>query len=251
MADELDPLFGSLKRVTAVLTDPATLRATAERRTAMRRVAVGGVTAVAVILALVATGLSLRHNASIPVPPGASATPGTAATPSDTATPSAPATPSGSAAPAGVRVCTPSDFDPQPRDGWDGAMGNAYHIVAVHNISRFPCTVTESPILIGVNERSGKTERIPMEDDSSTELVTIPAGQWGYFVVHTVNGLAGYDPSDPQCANPRSYRDVVLDLDGSHFALRGISQGWRCGNAQAIGWKVTGDIAALDLEVPK
>jgi hypothetical protein len=127
-------------------------------------------------------------------------------------------------------------------------MGNAYHTVAVRNISRSPCTVTESPILVGVNEKSGNTGQIPMDDDSSVKLITIAAGQWGYFTIHTVNGLGGYQPADPQCANPHSYRDVVLVLAGSHFPLPGFSQSWQCGTARAIGWQTTSDITPLGLQ---
>lgn len=239
MADELDPLFASLRQVNAMLTDPTTLRATGDRRNSMRRAIIAGLSLVAVLLTVVITGLSLRHNTSTPVIPGTSdspAPPPSSAPAPSTQPPSSPSSPP-SAKSVGLHACRPSDFDARPYYGSEGAAGSAYYSITVRNVGDSPCTVTESPVLTGVNERTGRTERVPMTNDSSTTLITIPPGQWGYFTIRTANGFGGYEPSSPACANPRSYRDMVLVLNGSNFALRGYRLSWKCATADAIGWQ--------------
>jgi len=220
MSGELEQLFDAVRRdaMNTNMPEPAELRGVAQRRTRARWV-LAGASAAAAVAVVVGVAAAVSRPVAAPPPAAPSMSP-SAGVPS--ATPSVSDSPSPSSAPPGPRSCTMKDLDRNPT--WEAGAGSGqfYQTVVVHGAGTTPCQLSGYPVLLYSDLKSGQVKPLPYEH---TEVVgAVPATLYPegvvHFVVHTVNGYAGYDPGSPQCAHPMRYSGLLVELsDATPYAL--------------------------------
>lgn len=171
-----------------------------------------------------------------------------ASQPSQPAPSTAPTTPPASiptSAPASVHAstvgapCRPEDLDPRPIYGNGAAAGSHGQHVVVRNTSGRPCQFDTFPDLgIPAQRRDG----------GGQPVVRVAPGEYAGFLVMTVNGYGGYDPTSPACAHPKDYQNLSVVLaDGQRYPLPGLHISAKCGDVSIRAWAAVTDVNA---EIP-
>jgi hypothetical protein len=116
-------------------------------------------------------------------------------------------------------------------------MGTASATYLFHNGGSVSCTVQGLPDLRYVND-AGATARVPVMHGPTGQPVLLQPGGRAQFVTTEVNGLGGYQPGAPQCANPATYRHVSVVLPGGPVSLGGdTTMSVQCGDITTNAWE--------------
>jgi len=157
-----------------------------------------------------------------------------------TATPTPPVPSTGKTEPATrppqSTTCRASDFRLVAVRS-DGAMGSLYTTVSVTYRGGSGCRIASTPTL-WYRTSAGRLVQMPTVPDGGggPATVAVRTGQSLFFVVRTVGGYGGYDPTSPECAHPATYRQIQVRLGDGFLSLRDWQLTVLCGKIWVRNW---------------
>jgi hypothetical protein len=118
----------------------------------------------------------------------------------------------------------------------EGAAGTVYFTFRFHNGGTVSCSVQGSPQMSYV-DTSGVAVPMPADHTAGGDRVLLQAGDAVELVTHEINGYGGYQPGDPQCAHPATYRQVSVVLPGGSVSLKSDgTMSVQCGSITVGTW---------------
>ena len=220
------------------LAAPAQLRQVGDRRTRRRRLAAVTVVAAVVGLATVGVSAALIRPGPPPAPSGSSGpspvSPPLISTSPVSPSPSSRSTPSSPPARAAGAACRAADLKVESITA-DGGGGSAGHTVLVSNRSATMCKLTGPPALKWTKP-NGSTATLPTTPQGSGDPVALQPGKRAAFIIVITNGFGGYNPSDPACANPVTYKRISAVVGGERLTLAGLVLEVQCDGVRETGW---------------
>jgi Protein of unknown function (DUF4232) len=175
------------------------------------------------------TASSSASPVSLPSPTQATATP-TPPAPSTVKTPSANRTQQSD-------TCRASDFRLISVQS-DGAMGSMYTTVSVVYRGPATCRIASTPTL-RYRTAAGLLVPLPtVPEGDGPATVRLRTDRSVFFVVRTVSGYGGYDPTSPECAHPATYRQIQVRLGEGYLSLREWQLNVLCGKIWVRNWSL-------------